>query len=841
MQSLAYLMKNLMKFYKNVEQVGNKILVRAHENGNDVIYREEFKPSLFVSSNKQSDYKTLDGRNLRRVMPGTIADCRQFVQQYADVEEFEIHGNTRYLYQYINEKYSEDEIKFDSSLIRVFTMDIETAAENGFPNIESADQEILLISIRDSYTNRIIVWGSKSFSTEDRQVDYIHCDDEKKLLSCFLRWWQENYPDVITGWNVQLFDIPYICRRLDRILGDKYTKLLSPWKLISDREIYIKGRKQIAYDIPGIACLDYLELYKKFTYTNQESYRLDHIAFVELEQNKLDHSEFDTFKEFYTKDWNKFVEYNIHDVRLVDRLDDKMKLLELAFTMAYDAKVNYEDVYSQVRMWDNIIFIYLDKMKIAIPPKKDSRKDSQYAGAYVKEPIPGMYDWVVSFDLNSLYPHLIMQYNLSPETLLPRRSSVNVDMLLDKKHDTSDLVGETLCANGTHYTTQHQGFLPKLMEKIYEDRTIYKKKMLAAKQQYEKTPTIELRKEIARCNNIQMARKIQLNSAYGAIGNEHFRYYKLEIAEAITLSGQLSIRWIENKMNAYLNKILKTQDVDYVIACDTDSMYLNLGPLVETVYKGREKTSESIVSFLDKVCGMEFEKYIESSYQELSDYLNAYAQMMKMKRENIAERGFWTAKKRYVLNVWDSEGVRYSKAKMKICGMETARSSTPAYFRDKLVEAYTIIITKTNDELIDFIDDIKEDTKKQNYLNIAFPRGCNGLSKYRNGTDIYAKGCPIQVRGALLYNYYIKKNKLEHKYPIIQEGEKIKFLYLRTPNPIGENIIAFFQQLPKELNLEKYVDYTTQFEKSFLEPLKTVLECIDWQYERRGSLLSFFS
>ena len=841
MQSLAYLMKNLMKFYKNVEQVGNKILVRAHENGTDVMYREDFKPSLFVSSNKPSDYKTLDGRNLRRVMPGTIADCRQFVQQYADVEEFEIHGNTRYLYQYINEKYSEDEIKFDSSLIRVFTMDIETAAENGFPNIESADQEILLISIRDSYTNRITVWGSKSFSTEDRQVDYIHCDNETKLLSCFLAWWQENYPDVITGWNVQLFDIPYICRRLDRILGDKYTKLLSPWKLISDREIYIKGRKQIAYDIPGISCLDYLELYKKFTYTNQESYRLDHIAFVELEQNKLDHSEFDTFKEFYTKDWNKFVEYNIHDVRLVDRLDDKMKLLELAFTMAYDAKVNYEDVYSQVRMWDNIIFIYLDKMKIAIPPKKDSRKDAQYAGAYVKEPIPGMYDWVVSFDLNSLYPHLIMQYNLSPETLLPRRSSVNVDMLLAKEHDTSDLVGETLCANGTHYTTKFQGFLPKLMEKIYEDRTIYKKKMLAAKQQYEKTPTIELKKEIARCNNIQMARKIQLNSAYGAIGNEHFRYYKLEIAEAITLSGQLSIRWIGDRMNAYLNKILKTEGEDYVIASDTDSMYLNLGPLVERIYKGREKTPESIVSFLDKVCGMELEKYIESSYQELADYLNAYAQRMKMKRENIAERGFWTAKKRYVLNVWDSEGVRYSKPKMKICGMETARSSTPAYFRDKLEEAYRIIITKTNDELIDFIDTIKEDTKKQNYLNIAFPRGCNGLSKYRNGTDIYAKGCPIQVRGALLYNHYIRKNKLEHKYPIIQEGEKIKFMYLKTPNPIGENIIAFFQQLPKELNLEKYVDYTTQFEKSFLEPLKTVLECIDWQYERRGSLTSFFS
>jgi DNA polymerase elongation subunit (family B) len=830
-----------MKFYKNVEQVGNKILVRAHENGTDVMYREDFKPSLFVSSNKQSDYKTLDGRNLRRVMPGTIADCRQFVQQYEDVEEFEIHGNTRYLYQYINEKYPENEIKFDSSLIRVFTIDIETAAENGFPNIESADQEILLISIRDSFTNRITVWGSKSFSTQDRQVDYIHCNDETKLLSCFLGWWQENYPDVITGWNVQLFDIPYICRRLDRILGEKQTKLLSPWKLISDREIYIKGRKQIAYDIPGISCLDYLELYKKFTYTNQESYRLDHIAFVELEQKKLDHSEFDTFKEFYTKDWNKFVEYNIHDVRLVDRLDDKMKLLELAFTMAYDAKVNYEDVYSQVRMWDNIIFIYLDRMKIAIPPKQKSHKDSQYAGAYVKEPVPGMYDWIVNFDLNSLYPHLIMQYNLSPETLLPRRSSVNVDMLLDKAFDTSDLVDETLCANGTHYTTKFQGFLPKLMEKIYQDRTIYKKKMIAAKQQYEKTPTIELKKEIARCNNIQMARKIQLNSAYGAIGNEHFRYYKLEIAEAITLSGQLSIRWIEQKMNAYLNKVLKTQDVDYVIASDTDSMYLNLGPLVESVYGSREKTNESVVTFLDKVASLELEKFIESSYQELADYLNAYAQMMKMKRENIAERGFWTAKKRYVLNVWDSEGVRYSKPKMKICGMETARSSTPAYYRDKLEQAYRIIVTKTNDDIIQFIEDIKEDTKKQNYINIAFPRGCNGLSKYRSGASIYTKGCPIQVRGALLYNYHVKKNKVENKYPLIQEGEKIKFMYLKTPNPIQENVISFFQQLPKEFNLEKYVDYTTQFEKSFLEPLKNVLECIGWQHEKRGNLSSFFS
>ena len=404
----------------------------------------------------------------------------------------------------------------------------------------------------------------------------------------------------------------------------------------------------------------------------------------------------------------------------------------------------------------------------------------------------------------------------------------------------SDLQGQTVCANGTFYDTSKQGFLPELMDKIYQERTIYKKKMLAAKQQYEKTPTVELQKEISRCNNIQMARKIQLNSAYGAIGNEHFRYFRLEIAEAITLSGQLSIRWISNKTNAYLNKVLKTDAVDYVIACDTDSMYLNLGPLVESVFKGREKTDESIVRFLDKVCEVEFEKYIESSYQELAVYVNAYAQKMKMKRENIASKGIWTAKKRYILNVWDSEGVRYSEPKMKICGMETARSSTPAFFRDKLKQAYKIIINGTNDDVIAYIDKVKTDTRKQEYADIAFPRGVNGLEKYRCGHDIYKKATPIHVRGALLYNYYIRQKDISHKYARIQEGEKIKFLYLKEPNPIGENVISFMGRIPTEFNVEKYIDYNLQFEKSFYEPLKNVLNCIGWESKKKVSLLSFF-
>ena len=828
-----------MKFYTNVEQAGNRLLVRGYEGGSPFSYRVSFNPTLYVASKNYSDWKTLEGDCVEPLKLGSINDAKEFIKKYREVDDFDIYGNTRYLYQYIVEQHPEDEIRYDTSKIRIFNIDIETAAENGFPDIESADQEILAISIKDSYTGRIIVFGARPFDNKDSEVDYMHFRTEESMLSAFLEFWNENYPDVVTGWNVQLFDIPYIARRIDRILGEKAAKTLSPWKLISSREIFIKGRRQIAYDLPGISTLDYLELYRKFTYTNQESYRLDHICMVELGERKLDHSEFDTFKEFYEKDWQKFIEYNIHDVRLVDKLDNKMKLLDLAFTMAYDAKVNYEDVFSQVRMWDNYIYCELNKRNIAIPPKRAAIKEEKYAGAYVKEPKTGRYDWVVNFDLNSLYPHLIMQYNISPETLQEtRHASASVEGILNKKIELDPEFAT--CANGAQYRKDKHGFLPLMMQKMYDSRVIFKKKMIKAKQQYEKTPTVELMNEISRCNNIQMAKKISLNSAYGAIGNEHFRYYRLANAEAITLSGQVSIRWIENKMNGYLNKLLTTDKVDYVIASDTDSIYLNLGPVVDKFFSNKSDDKNKIVELLDKVCKDKLEPFINASYEELATYVNAYDQKMIMKRENIADRGIWTAKKRYILNVWDSEGVRYKEPKMKIMGLETARSSTPQYFRDKLYAAFKIIIGKTNDELISFVNAVRTETREQGQEGVAFPRGVNNLEKYRSRTDIYCKGTPIHVRGALLYNNFVKKNKLEHKYPYIQEGEKIKFIYLKTPNPLHENCVSFFSTIPPEMNLDKYVDYQLQFEKSFLEPLKNVLQCVGWTHEKKVTLGRFF-
>ena len=828
-----------MKFYTNVEQAGNRLLVRGYEGGQAFEDKVMFNPTLYLPAKEYTGWKTLEGKPVSPMKQQSISHARETVKKFVDYPGLEVCGNTRYLYQYIAEEHPEERIEFDPKLIRVFNIDIETAAENGFPDIESADQEILAISLKDSRTGIITVFGAKPYENTDPNVKYMHFEHEHARLKAFLDFWVTNYPDVITGWNVQLFDIPYIAGRISRLFDDKTARYLSPWNLISRREIFIKGRKQIAYDLPGISTLDYLELYRKFTYSNQESYRLDYICSVELGEKKLDHSEYDTFKEFYENNWQKFIEYNIHDVRLVDKLDNKMKLLDLAYTMAYDAKVNYEDVFSQVRMWDNYIYVELLKRNIAIPPKKESEKTAKYAGAYVKEPIPGFYDWVVSFDLNSLYPHLIMQYNISPETLQDsRHPSATVDKILNQE---VSIGGEySVCANGAQYSKDRLGFLPEMMHRMYNERVIFKKKMIEAKKQYEKTPTVELSNEIARCNNIQMAKKISLNSAYGAIGNEHFRYFKLANAEAITLSGQVSIRWIENKMNGYLNKLLSTEEVDYVIASDTDSIYLNLGPLVDKFFGNKSSDKTAVVTILDKICQEKLEPFIERSYQELADYVSAYDQKMQMKRENIADRGIWTAKKRYILNVWDSEGVRYKEPKMKIMGLETARSSTPAYFRDKLYEAFKIIISKTNDDLIKFVDKIREDTKEQHYTDVAFPRGVNGLDKYKSAASIYSKGTPIHVRGALLYNHYLKKHKITNKHQSIQEGEKIKFIYLKMPNPIMEDCISFFGDIPKEFNLDSYIDYKLQFEKSFLKPLNNVLECIGWTSKKVVTLGSFF-
>lgn len=347
-------------------------------------------------------------------------------------------------------------------------------------------------------------------------------------------------------------------------------------------------------------------------------------------------------------------------------------------------------------------------------------------------------------------------------------------------------------------------------------------------------------KDIAKYNNFQMARKIALNSCYGAIGNQYFRYYKLANAEAITLSGQVSIRWIENRVNGYLNKLLSTEDTDYVIASDTDSIYINFGPIVDKFLSNKSGDKATVVGLLDKICQEKLEPFIERSYEELATFVNAYSQKMQMKRENIADRGIWTAKKRYILNVWDSEGVRYEEPKLKIMGIEAVKSSTPAPCRTMIKDALKLMMNGTEDDVIDYIEECRTKFRKMPPEDIAFPRSVSDVNKHKSHSSIYAKGAPIHVRGALLYNHYIKEKGLDNKYSTINNGEKIKFIYLKKANPIRENVISFISDFPREIGVDKYIDYDLQFNKAFLDPLKVILDAIGWNVEKTVNLELFF-
>jgi len=827
-----------MQFYTNVFPFGDKMFVRGYDNGRAFNRKIDFFPTLYVPSKKDSAWRTLEGTVIDEIKPGTVKETREFVKRYEGVDGFDIFGNTNYVCQYLSDTYESD-IRFDMEHIRVFSIDIETATEDGFPDIKAANEEVLLITIKDSQSKQIVTFGSRPFENKRSDVKYIHCKDELHLLKEFVIFWQQNYPDVITGWNTEFFDIPYLVKRIDRELGELFSKKLSPWGYINERKTFIKGNEEIHYDIHGIAHLDYLALYKKFTYQKQESYRLDYIAKEELGDAKKLNPE-DNFKDFYTNYWQQFVEYNIHDTELVDRLEDKMRLIELCLTMAYNAKINYEDVFSQVRMWDAIIYNHLRKKKIAIPAKSGSGKDAQFEGAYVKDPLVGLHKWVASFDLNSLYPHLIMQYNISPETLTQEKIPCTVEKLLNQEVDTDyakrrDL---SLTANGWCYRRDIKGFMPELMEKMYTDRSKFKKQMLKAEQEYQNDKTkTQLLKEISRLNNLQMAMKIALNSAYGAMGNQYFRYFDLRMAEGITTSGQLSIRWMANKLNAFLNRTLKTEDKDYIIAIDTDSIYLTLETLVEKTCEG--KTDEQKIKYMDKICEDIFQPFIDKGYQELADYMNAYSQKMQMKREVLADKAIWTAKKRYVLNVHNSEGVQYAKPKMKVMGLEMVKSSTPAVIRDKLKDSLTVILEGKQSNLHTYIAKFREEFKQLPIEEIAFPRGVNGMRQYA-GSPIYAKGTPIHVRGSLLYNHYVKRKGLDKKYQPIRDGDKIRFVYVRRPNPFEEDVIAFPQELPKEFGLHQYIDYDKQFEKTFLDALQGVIDPLGWKVEEQSSLEDFF-
>lgn len=846
----------MSEFYTSVERYGKNILWRGYKNGKRFSYRVPFQPTLYMHTpKKEGDFRSLLGNKpLNAHKFGDMQEAKNFIEEYKGIQNFEVYGTNNYVTQFIQENYP-GHINFNIDDINIASFDIEVDISDSYANVEEADKEITSIAYKSSKSSKYVLLGRKDYDKtqtttgiDPDNIQFIKFDTEVQLLQAFVRIWCDDYPDIVTGWNVEYFDIQYLVTRIIRLLGEETAKRLSPWKSIKHTTREFFGKVQGTYRISGVNIIDYMDAFKKFGYKygTQESYKLDHVAHTVLGEKKLDYSEYGSLTELYEQNPQLYLDYNLKDTYLIQKFEDETSLLALVMTVAYGGGVNYNEAFGTVGIWESTIYRKLISEKIVPSIKQGPGLQAQgLVGGYVKDPKPGMYPWIVSFDLNSLYPHLMLQYNMSPETYLSdEREYVNQGMVLNEeyKNDNSSI---SVAANGACFTNNKLGVIPQIIDEYYDTRSKIKKQMLAVEQQFEieKDPAerLVLKREINQLHNSQMSIKIAMNSLYGATANKYFLYYINDMAEAITTSGQLSIQYAEKSVNAYLNKLLKTENKDYIVYIDTDSIYVNFAPLVQEVFGTTDIPAADGEKFLDQICSTKIEKVIQDGYEDLAKNMGAYRNAMVMKREKISNRAIFVAKKRYILNVLNSEGVHYEKPKVSVTGLESVRSSTPEICRERMKEVFSVIMNSDETETQKFIAGFRDEFRSLDLEEIGKTSGTDNIDKYTDRGSLYKKGCPIHVRGCILYNHFLSEKGLDKKYVKIQSGDKVKFVYLKVPNPIRENIISFPGTLPKEMGLQPYIDYDKQFDKVFLSPINHILDALGWSAEKINTIEDFFS
>lgn len=847
-------------FYTFVDRMGPRVFHRFVDDSGK--RHEEIingYPIELFTPGKTHDSNSLNGTKLSRVSFPDIREAAEFVKNYKDA--MPIYGQTSFAHQFISYQYP-DNIEFDVSKFVILNFDIEVKSDEGFPHPHIAKDPILSISMKVFGKDQFITLGLKPYEKRREQDIYVQCNNEAHLLNVFLGFWKRIRPDIITGWNIEGFDIPYLVNRMKRILGEDMVKQLSPFAASIRHgvtEMPIKdGRGATTYRILGVNMLDYIQLYKKFNPEKLESYRLDFVGEHEGVGRKLDYAEYgNSLTRLYNENFQKFIEYNEMDVELVEKLDKKKDFIRLAISVVMMTKSRYSEVFGTVKIWDNLIYNMLKKDNIQIPPENFTAEAKDFIGGFVKEPIPGRYKWVVSLDLTSLYPSIIRMYNMSPETIVANARGTDTwlaKMLrMDPVTDEAKEEGCVMAANGTIYRQDIQGVLPRAMAFVFDERKRVKNQMIAeekkkqkAEKEYKKTKDSgvyaniqSLDALISALDAAQKGLKVVANGGYGATANTAFRYFNPEISEAITLTGQMTIQYIEKKINAFVNNLLGTDGVDYVVTMDTDSVYVTLDAWVQTL--GLSENND-IVDKIDALVKEKIEPMLAREYQALADYVGAKKNFMDMKREAIGDVGIFRGKKNYILQVYDNEGVRYTEPKLKMVGIETARSSTPRIVRDELAECLKVIVNGSNADLFKRISAFKHTFDTAPLVAIAFPRGVSEIKKWTtNGPIPYKKGTPIHVKATIFHNKLIQDSpELHTKYEQIKEGNKIKFIYLREPNKLRSNAIAFVEELPAEFGLDADVDRSLQFEKCFLSPLKSFTDLVGWKVEKKATLEDLF-
>lgn len=812
-----------MQFYTSVTRHKGKILARGYDaKGKRCIDECHYEPTLYVPTAKQNTgWRTLDDRPLEPLHFDSMYDAWTFTRK-----GLEFYGNTNYIAQYIQEKFP-DKIKWDRSKIHVGNVDIEVKSEDGFPEPDESKWPVTSITMYSSRLKKYLVFAHShlvydkkltELNVDPNDILFFYYKDEARMLRAFVDSWVKLDLDVVTGWNIRTFDIPYLVNRTQKLCSSTQAKRYSPWGLLEHTERQVKGRNLNTYDLKGIAQLDYMDLFKKFSYAYgpQGSYSLDHISYVVLDERKLSYAEFDSLGDLYEKDPQKYVDYNIKDVDLVKRIDDRCDYITLAFEIAFKAGANAIDSMGTTAVWDAMMHRSLMDMGVAVPQSID-HPDGNYDGGYVMLRDSGFVDWVVSYDLNSLYPSLIVQMNMSPETIIDVDPNVTMESMLNLKHNFK---GKSYCvaANGARFDISKQGFLPKLIVEIYDERVAIKDQITALKKAKSKDWNL-----LKLLGNKQQALKILLNSLYGALACKYFRWYDLRIAEAITHSGQVAIQWSQKEVNSYLGR-------EAVVAIDTDSNYVELGGLVSNI--------DEAIKLSD-----ELEEQIRIGYEEFASLTNSYENRMVMKREIIADRGLWTAKKRYILQALDEDGFRLEEPTIKVKGIESVKSSTPEICRGWFTKLFKTILNEPESQVREEFRKYRDMFFAQDVEDIASSTSVNNLEKYSDSRTIYKhkSGAQMHVRGALIFNHYLNEFKLKNKYDPIGSGDKIKYVKLNLPNPIGENVIAFPSVFPKEFDVKDYVDYEGQFDKFFGTPVDNILNKVGYSLKERSNIDDFFS